>query len=135
MNTVYLNLYGNQYIPVNRLPFNIDILNYLVFAKSKKSYIRSNNAIIYTHLSNHIMDIWKSASIPTISKRHEIIKMKSLCCKYEKFKKLSMKDKSNTAKKLFEKSINTLFDIKKMVSYQILKKLFIKIIKSELEPS
>ena len=35
MNTVYLNLYGNQYIPVNRLPFNIDILNYLVFAKSK----------------------------------------------------------------------------------------------------
>ena len=79
MNTVYLNLYGNQYIPLNRLPFNIDILNYLVFTKSKKSYIRSNNAIIYTHLSNHIMDIWKSASIPTISKRHEIIKMKSLC--------------------------------------------------------
>ena len=22
MNTVYLNLYGNQYVPVNRLPFN-----------------------------------------------------------------------------------------------------------------
>ena len=61
--------------------------------------------------------------------------MKSLFCKYEKFKKLSMKCKSNTAKKLFEKSINTLFDIKKMVSYQILKKLFIKIRKSELEPS
>ena len=46
-----------------------------------------------------------------------------------------MKGKSNTAKKLFEKSINTFFDIKKMVSYQILKKLFIKIRKSELEPS
>ena len=58
INTVYLNLYGNHYIPVNRLPFNISILNYLVFAKSKKSYIRSNNAIIYTHLSNHIFWIY-----------------------------------------------------------------------------
>ena len=30
MNTIHLNAYGNQYKPVNRLPFNINILNSLM---------------------------------------------------------------------------------------------------------
>ena len=58
MNTVYLNLYGNQYIPVNRLPFNIDILNYLVFTKSKKSYILDQIMQLFIHIFPTILWIY-----------------------------------------------------------------------------